>query len=221
MLAYIRFTDRLSAWVGKAFAWGVMAMTVGVCYEVVARRIAGNPTSWAFDVTYIMYGSLVMMAGAYTLSRNGHVRADFLYRLMRPRAQAGLDLVLYFIFFFPGILALIFAGWEYASRAWMRGEVSVWSPARIPIYQFKTIIVAAGILLFLQGVAQVFRCIICLRSGRWVEALEDVEETEKLLMEGRTLEVLRHGAEAVDIPEVASVPVDVDREPDDGQGNTR
>lgn len=221
MLAYIRFADRLSAWVGKAFAWGVVVMTLGICYEVVARRLAGNPTSWAFDVTYIMYGSMFMMAGAYTLSRGGHVRADFLYRLMRPRAQAGLDLVLYFLFYFPGILALIFAGWEYASRSWMRGEVSVWSPARIPIYQFKTIIVAAGIFLLLQGVAQVLRCIVCLRTGGWVRASEDVEETEKLLIEGRTMDVLRHGGEAVDIPQAASVPADVDGQPGDGPGGGR
>ena len=199
MESYIRFADRLSAWFGKVFAWSVMIMTLGVSYEVVVRYLFRAPTPWAFDLSYMMYGTMFMMAGAYTLSRDGHVRGDFIYRLWQPRTQAKVELVLYFLFFFPAVLALVFAGWRYAARSWRYLEVSTMSPANIPIYQFKSVIVAAGILLFLQGVAQVFRCIICLRTGVWIRAVDDVEETEKILMEAKTLDVLKHGSEAVDI----------------------
>jgi TRAP-type mannitol/chloroaromatic compound transport system permease small subunit len=190
MIRYIEFADRLSAWFGKAFAWAIMVMTIGVGYEVVVRRLLGAPTSWAFDVSYIMYGTLFMMGGAYTLSRNGHVRGDFIYRLWKPRAQAIVELVLYFIFFFPGIIALIVIGSKYAARSWGYGEVSVNSPAGVPIFQFKTIIAAAGILLFIQGIAQVMRCIMCMRDGYWTHAKDDIEETEVKLMRGEVSEVL-------------------------------
>jgi len=178
MLGYIEFADRLSAWFGKAFAWLIMFMALGIGYEVVVRYIFHAPTSWAFDMSYITYGTLFMMGGAYTLSRGGHVRGDFVYRLWKTRTQGKVELVLYFLFFFPGVIALIISGWKYASRSWGYMEISVNSPAGIPIYQFKTVIVAAGILLFIQGIAQVFRCIICIRTGEWVQAAEDIEETE-------------------------------------------
>lgn len=200
MHAYIGFADRLSAWFGKVFAWSIMAMTFGVFYEVVVRYLFRAPTPWAFDISYMLYGTLFMMAGAYTLSRDGHVRGDFLYRLWAPRTQARVELVLYFLFFFPGVLALIFAGWKYAARSWRYLEVSNMSPANIPVYQFKSVIVVAGVLLLLQGIAQVFRCIVCMRTGAWPRAAADVEETEKVLMETRSLEALGHGSEALDIP---------------------
>lgn len=182
MIGYIRFADALSAWFGKAFAWLIILMAVGTGYEVFVRYVLNNPTSWALDVSFIMYGSLFMMAGAYTLSRGGHVRGDFLYRLWQPKTQAKVDLVLYFLFFFPGVTALIFAGWKYAARSISYGEVSINSPAGVPIYQFKTVIVAAGILLFIQGIAQVMRCILAIRTNQWLEADEDVLETEDLLL---------------------------------------
>jgi TRAP-type mannitol/chloroaromatic compound transport system permease small subunit len=200
VVGYIKFADDLSAWFGKVFAWCILVMTFGISYEVVVRYAFRAPTPWAFDLSYMLYGTLFMMAGAYTLSRDAHVRGDFIYRLWQPRTQAGVELVLYFLFFFPGVLALVFAGWKYASRSWGYLEVSSNSPAGIPIFQFKSVIVAAGILLFLQGIAQVFRCIICLRTGEWVRAADDVEETEKILMQAKTLDVLKHGSEAVDIP---------------------
>jgi len=184
MLGYIRFADNLSAWVGKAFAWLIILMAFGVGYEVFVRYVLNSPTAWALDVSFIMYGTLFMMGGAYTLSKNGHVRGDFIYRTWSPRTQAKVDLVLYFIFFFPGVLALVLTGWKYGVRSWGYSEVSVNSPAGIPIYQFKMVIVAAGVLLLFQGVAQVMRCIYCIRTGDWLEALDgdDVEETEVLLM---------------------------------------
>lgn len=200
MIQFILVADRLSAWVGKAFAWLIVVMTFGISYEVVVRYFLRAPTSWAFDVSFIMYGTLFMMGGAYTLSRDGHVRADFLYRLWPARVQAGVELALYILFFFPGITALVLSGWKYAERSWRFLEVSVNSPAGVPVYQFKTVIVVAGALLFVQGVAQVMRCIICLRTGAWVRAEDDVEETEKLLMDAKTLDVLHHSGEAVDIP---------------------
>ncbi len=200
MTRFLFFIDSLSTWVGKAFAWLILILTLGVSYEVFVRYALRAPTTWAFDFSYITYGAMFLMAGAYTLSRDGHVRGDFIYRLWQPRTQAAVELVLYFLFFFPGVLALVFAGWKYSARSWGYLEVSSNSPAGIPIFQFKSVIVAAGILLFLQGIAQVFRCIICLRTGEWVRAAEDVEELEKVLMEAKTLDVLKHDSEAVDIP---------------------
>jgi TRAP-type mannitol/chloroaromatic compound transport system permease small subunit len=182
MIGFIRFADALSAWFGKAFAWLILLMCFATGYEVVVRYVFNNPTAWAFDVSFIMYGTLFMMGGAYTLSRNGHVRGDFLYRLWKPRTQATVDLILYVFFFFPGVTALIFSGWKYASRSWGYGEVSVNSPAGVPIYQFKTVIVVAGLLLFIQGIAQMMRCVQCIRDGEWMTAEEDVEETDQILI---------------------------------------
>lgn len=189
MIGYIRFADTVSAWFGKTFGWLIIFMAVGTGYEVFVRYVLNSPTPWALDVSFIMYGTLFMMGGAYTLSRGGHVRGDFIYRLLQPRSQGWLDLVLYILFFFPGVTALIIAGWKYAARSWSYGEVSVNSPAGIPIYQFKTVIVVTGILLFIQGIAQVMRCIIAIRTNEWVQAEEDVIETEDRL--------LREAAEAV------------------------
>ncbi len=182
MIKFIRFADALSAWFGKAFAWLIILMAAGTGYEVFVRYVLNSPTAWALDVSFILYGTLFMMAGAYTLSRGGHVRGDFLYRLWQPKNQAKIDLVLYFLFFFPGVSAMIVSGWKYAERSWRYGEVSVNSPAGVPVFQFKTVIVVAGVLLFIQGIAQVMRCIHCMRTNEWLEAEEDVFETEDLLM---------------------------------------
>ena len=181
MHRFIFLVDSFSAWVGKAFAWCILLLTFGTAYEVFVRYALRDPTSWAFDISYMMYGALFMMAGAYTLSRDGHVRGDVIYRLWPPKVQATIELTLYILFFFPGILALVFAGWEYAGESWFYKEVSVMSPANVPVFQFKTIIPAAGALLFLQGIAQVCRCIVCIRTGVWPAHLEDVEETETML----------------------------------------
>ncbi len=199
MERYIAVADKISAWFGKVFAWAIMVMTFAVGYEVFVRYLLRDPTSWAFDISYMMYGTLFMMAGAYTLSRDGHVRGDFVYRLWKPKVRATVELVLYFLFFFPGVLALVFAGWHYSSRSWKYAEVSVMSPANVPIFQFKTVIVAAGILLVIQGIAQVFRCIICIRTGVWPLPEEDVEELEDVLLKQHEEEILKHGSEAIDV----------------------
>ncbi len=182
MEQFIFFIDKVTAWVGKAFAWCIMIMTLGVSYEVFVRYLLRDPTSWAFDISYMMYGTLFMMAGAYTLSRDGHVRGDVVFRLWPPKTQATIELTLYILFFFPGVLALIIAGMDYAGESWSYQEVSVMSPANVPIFQFKTITPIAGGLLFIQGLAQCCRCIICLRTGEWPRHLEDVEEMETVLL---------------------------------------
>ena len=189
MIKYIHFADRLSAAFGKIFAWLIMLMAVGTGYEVFVRYILNAPTPWALDVSFIMYGTLFMMGGAYTLSRNGHVRGDFIYRLWKPRTQATVDLILYVFFFMPGILALIVNGWKYASRSWGYTEVSINSPAGIPIYQFKTVLVASGILLLIQGIAQICRCIACIKTNEWMKIDDDVEELEESLIKSSQFSV--------------------------------
>ena len=189
MIGYIHFADRLSAAFGKIFAWLIMMMAVGTGYEVFVRYLLNAPTPWALDVSFIMYGTLFMMGGAYTLSRNGHVRGDFIYRLWKPRTQAIVDLILYVFFFMPGILALILSGWKYASRSWSYTEVSVNSPAGIPIYQFKTVLVVSGILLLIQGIAQIFRCIVCMKNNEWMSIEDDVEELDESLVKDSQVSV--------------------------------
>ena len=211
MAGYIWLADRISMWCGKAFAWAIMVMSLGVGYEVFVRYVLGSPTAWAFDLSYLMYGSLFMMGGAYTLSRDAHVRGDFIYRLWRPRTQALVELVLYFIFFFPGIIALIAAGWKYASRSLGYLEVSVYSPANIPVFHLKLIIVAAGLLMLIQGIARVCRCIICIREGAWPPLPTDVEELDKMLIDEHEREVLRHHGEAVDVMLPGATTIDPDR----------
>jgi TRAP-type mannitol/chloroaromatic compound transport system permease small subunit len=175
------FIDRLSMWTGKAFSWCIIVLTLAVTYEVFVRYLLRSPTTWAYDVSYILYGALFLMAGPYTLSRNGHVRGDVVYRLLSPRVQASLDLVLFILFFFPGILALIYAGTQFAQMSWMFREVSTFSPASIPIYPSKTLIPIAGVILTLQGLSEVIRCVRCIRTGQWPPRLRDVEELESAI----------------------------------------
>jgi TRAP-type mannitol/chloroaromatic compound transport system permease small subunit len=175
--------DLLSRMVGHVFAWCIIILTLGTSYEVFVRYVLDNPTSWAFDFSYLMYGGLFFMAGAYTLSRGGHVRGDFLYRMWRPRTQAAVELTLYLLFFFPGVLALVVAGWPYGMEAFRIREVSVNSPAGIPIWQLKLLIPFGAGLLALQGFAEVLRCIKCLRENRWPPRLHDVEELEDVLVQ--------------------------------------
>lgn len=175
--------DEISAWVGKGFAWSIVILTFAISYEVASRYLLGQPTEWAYDVSYMLYGALFMMAGAYTLSRNGHVRGDVLYRFLRPRTQAGIDLALYILFFFPGVIALVYSGWGFAKLAWVMKEHSSFSPGGPPLYHFKTLIPMAGFFLLLQGIAETVRCVVCLKTGQWPRRLHDVEELEKIILE--------------------------------------
>lgn len=182
MVSIVQFIDKLTGWFGRAFAWLILLMAFGMGYEVLMRYLLRAPTAWAFDMSYILYGTLLMVGGAYTLARNAHVRGDFLYRRWKPRTQAAVDLVLYILFFFPGILALVFAGAKYAGRSWRYLEVSVNSPAGVPVFHLKTMLVVAGVLLLIQGIAQVLRCILCLRTGEWLPHEEDAVELEETLV---------------------------------------
>ena len=175
--------DQLNKTVGHAFAWCIIIVTLGTCYEVFVRYVLDDPTSWAFDLSYLMYGAVFYMAGAYTLSRGGHVRADMFYRLWSDRTQAVVELVLYILFFFPGILALVYAGWGYGYESMRIREVSVNSPAGVPIWPLKMMISAGATLMVLQGLAEVMRCVQCLRDGHWTPRMHDVEELEKQLLE--------------------------------------
>ncbi|MGH7391400.1 MAG: TRAP transporter small permease subunit [Candidatus Rokuibacteriota bacterium] len=185
MTRFLLFVDSLSTWVGKAFAWLILVLTFGVSYEVFVRYALAAPTTWAFDISYITYGALFLMAGAYTLSRNGHVRGDVMYRFWRPRVQASMDLALYIVFYLPGVLAFIYSGWGYAAMSIRFREVSIFSPAGVPVFPLKALIPVTGVLLLAQGVAEIIRCILCIRSGQWPQRLHDVEETEALLVRER------------------------------------
>ena len=180
---FIYGIDQLSKTVGHAFAWLIVILMLGTCYEVFVRYALNNPTSWAFDMSYIVYGGLFLMAGAYTLSMNGHVRGDFIYRMWKPRVQGYIELVLYILFFFPGVLALVIAGWHYGYDAMRIREVSVNSPVGVPVWQLKMLIPFGAALLALQGVAEVMRCILCIRDNRWPQRLHDVEELEDALIQ--------------------------------------
>ena len=170
--------DGISTWVGKAAAWLMIVLMSVVCIEVFKRYAVNMPTAWIFDAENMMYGSLFMLAGAYTLAQNAHVRGDFLYSSMRPRTQAALDLVLYFVFFIPGIAALIYAGYFYAADSWHINEHSNVTADGPPVYHFKTVIPIAGALIMLQGIGEIIRCIVCLKPREWPSRLADVAETD-------------------------------------------
>ncbi|NDH52632.1 MAG: TRAP transporter small permease subunit [Betaproteobacteria bacterium] len=170
--------DTISTWVGKAAAWLIVLLMLVVCVEVFKRYALNAPTAWIYDLNNMLYGSFFMLAGAYTLAQNGHVRGDFLYGSMKPRTQAGFDLALYLVFFVPGIAALAWAGYDYASDSWRIGEHSNVTSDGPPVYHFKTVIPIAGALLLLQGLAEVVRCVSCLRTGVWPSRLKDAEEID-------------------------------------------
>lgn len=180
-MRFVHAIEGLSLWTGRAFGWCILILTLSVSYEVFVRYVLNAPTVWAFDMMIQMYGALFLMCGAYALAQDTHVRADVLYRLFPVRVQAALDFVLYFLFFFPGIIALVWFGYEIASDSWRYKEVSFNSPASIQIYFFKSLIPLSGGLLAIQGLAELVRCIMAMRTGVWPERLADVKETEDLL----------------------------------------
>ena len=169
--------DHISTWVGKAFSWLIVALMLLVVAEVFKRYALNAPTAWIFDASNMMYGTLFMMCGAYTLSQNGHVRGDFYYGSAKPRTQATLDLVLYILFFIPGVIALTWAGWTYAADSWAIKE-QTFNADPLPLYPFKSIIPLAGGIVLLQGLAEIVRCVVCLKTGEWPERLKDAEEID-------------------------------------------
>jgi len=172
------FVDKVSTVVGQGLAWLIVVLTLLISWEVFSRYILSNPHAWAFDVMLMCYGTMFMMAGAYTLSKNGHVRGDVLYGFFPPRLQAALDLALYILFFIPGVIALAYAGWIYAGESWAILERSSIMSDGPPIYPFKTFIPIAGAFLLVQGVVEILRCIVCLKQGDWPSREEDVEEVD-------------------------------------------
>lgn len=174
----IHAIDQISYWSGKTFAWLIVVLTVVVSVEVFKRYILNAPTAWIFDLNSMLYGTLFMMCGAYTLAQAGHVRADFIYLYMKPRGQAALDLTLYLLFFIPCMLGLIYAGGGFAADSWAIGEHSTVTADGPPVYHFKAVIPVAGVLVMLQGLAEIVRCVVCLHTGAWPPRLEDVEEID-------------------------------------------
>jgi TRAP-type mannitol/chloroaromatic compound transport system permease small subunit len=175
---FLYMIDGISTWTGKAAAWLIIGLMTLVCVEVFKRYIINMPTAWIFDASNMLYGTLFMICGAYTLAQNSHVRGDFLYSSMRPRMQASLDLALYVMFFIPGIAALVYAGYDYASDSWRINEHSNVTADGPPVYHFKAMIPLAGALVMLQGIAEIVRCIVCLKTGAWPARLKDVTEID-------------------------------------------
>jgi len=178
MQRLLLFVDKLSTWVGQAFSWLIVALTLHITWEVFSRYVLDHPRAWAFDAMIMMYGTLFMMAGAYTLAKNSHVRGDVIYGYFTPRAQAILDLTLYIVFFIPGIVALTYAGYFYASESWAINEHSNITAEGPPVYPFKTVIPLAGAFVLVQGIVEIIRCIICIRHGAWPTREEDVQEVD-------------------------------------------
>jgi TRAP-type mannitol/chloroaromatic compound transport system permease small subunit len=180
--AYINFADQFVVWIGRAFAWGIFILTAAVMYEVIMRYFFNAPTLWAFDFTIQMYGAVFLMGGASAMSTKTHVKADMYYNKLSEKGQAILDLVLFICFYAPGVFALTYAGYFYAKKAWIVHETSWNSPAQIQIYFSKSLIPIAGLLLLIIGISEIFRCIICIKTGKWPERIDDVEETEKMIL---------------------------------------
>ncbi len=178
MQKLLLFVDKISTFVGHAFSWLIIALTLHVSWEVFSRYVLDNPRAWAFDAMIMLYGTLFMMAGAYTLAKSGHVRGDVLYGFFEPRTQATIDLILYIVFFLPGVIALTYAGYYYAAESWAINEHSNITAEGPPIYPFKTVIPLAGAFLLLQGIVEIIRCVICLQQGDWPSREEDVEEVD-------------------------------------------
>jgi TRAP-type mannitol/chloroaromatic compound transport system permease small subunit len=178
MQKVLLFVDKVSTWIGQAFSFTIVLLTVHVSWEVFSRYALDNPRAWAFDGMIMLYGTLFMMAGAYTLAKNSHVRGDVLYGFFRPRTQASWDLLLYIVFFIPGVFALTYAGYFFAAESWAMHETSNITAEGPPIYPFKTILPLAGAFLLLQGIVEIFRCVICIKQGAWPLRGEDVEEVD-------------------------------------------
>lgn len=177
MQRFLLAVDKLSTFMGHLFSWLIVALTALISWEVYSRYVLNSPHAWALDAQIMLYGTLFMMAGAYTLAKNGHVRGDVLYGFFQPRTQASIDLVLYVVFFIPGIIALTYAGWTFAGESAAIRE-QTFSAEALPIYPFKAVIPVAGFLLLLQGLVEIIRCVICLRDGSWPSREEDVEEVD-------------------------------------------
>jgi len=178
MQKLLLFVDSISTRVGQAASFLIVVLTLHISWEVYARYVLDAPRAWAFDAMIMLYGTLFMLAGAYTLAQNSHVRGDVIYGFFTPRAQATLDLILYIVFFIPGVTALVWAGYTYAAESWAINEHSNITSEGPPVYPFKMVIPVAGALVMMQGIVEIIRCVICIKNGEWPSRVEDVQEVE-------------------------------------------
>lgn len=192
----IHYADVLSTISGRASAWLIVVLTAVISYEVFSRYVLSSPHDWVFDASYMLYGALFMMTGAYALSQNAHVRGDFMYGAFSPRLQAGIDLVLYLLFFVPGVVALVWAGYTFAAESWAIREGSPLTPDGPPQYPFKTVIPIAGALLLVQGLGEILRCVLCLRTGAWPARMSDIKEVDVDKLRAALPKAVRSGADA-------------------------
>jgi TRAP-type mannitol/chloroaromatic compound transport system permease small subunit len=160
-----QFVDRLSEWIGKAFAWLIPILIGELVYDTIARYIFNAPTTWSYDISYMLYGAAFMGGAAYTLLRDEHVRIEVIYEKVSPKSRAIIDAICYVVFFFPSMGALLYFGTEFTIKSWRMLETSgesMWSP---PIYPFKTVIPITILFLTLQGIVQFLRCLIAIKEG--------------------------------------------------------
>jgi TRAP-type mannitol/chloroaromatic compound transport system permease small subunit len=195
---FLHAIDGFSTWVGKAFAWLIVVLMLLVVVEVFKRYALNAPTAWVFDASNMLYGALFMMGGAYTLAHDGHVRGDFLYGNFPPRKQAAIDLVLYVLFFLPGIAALTWAGWTFFSESWAIHE-QTFNADPLPVYPFKFMIPFAGATVLLQGLAEIVRCVVCIQTGEWTPRLKDAQESDVVAQQLASSEFVDADAKALAI----------------------
>jgi TRAP-type mannitol/chloroaromatic compound transport system permease small subunit len=157
--------DALSDWSGRVVAWLIVPLMLSLTYEVLARYVFSAPTIWAYDVSYMLYGSHFMLGAGYTLYRGGHIRTDMLYHRWSPRMQGAVDAIGYLCFFFPAMLFFFWMGGQEAWHAWQILETSDASPWRPPLYPFKTVIPVTAALLLVQGVSEFLKSLHAVRTG--------------------------------------------------------
>jgi len=150
--------DAVTRAVGKAVAWLILPMVGSLVWEVVARYFFSAPTVWAYDMTFMLYGTFFMLGSAWTLQRGGHIRTDVYYGKWSQRTQARVDLVCYLVFFFPAMLVFFWLGAEYFWKSFQQNERIVTSPWLPIVWPFKFVIPATAALLVLQGIAECIRC---------------------------------------------------------------
>src|SRR5437667_5937760 len=171
----LHVVDGFSAAIGKTYAWSILVLTFTTSYEVFSRYVFLAPTEWAFDASYMLYGTLFMLAGAYALSRNAHVRGDFIYRAWSPRRQAGMDFVLYILFYFPGMIAFVYACYSFAELSRRMNEHSSASPNGPIVWPFNWLITVVGVLMVITGIVELSLCTIAIRDNEWPTRLHGSE----------------------------------------------
>lgn len=164
----VQALDQINLWAGKIIGWLIIPMVLSLVYEVVARYVFNAPTIWAYDMTYMLYGTFFMVGAGYTLMRGGHIRTDMLYAAWSPRTQGAVDAACYVLFFFPAIIAFLWVTWPYFLGSFLRGERVVSSPWMPVIYPLKFMMPLTCALLLVQGIAELLRSVHAMRTGLWL-----------------------------------------------------